>query len=126
MLKDTTINIITACDNSYAQHTVVFLKSLFEKNPNSDCRIFILVPDDFIHRRSVERNLSTQCKHLEFLNVNPSGADSFKDRVVGCRVAGVKRDQNIGVFDIEIADPAVDEFQVFKFRRCRNIVAQTN
>jgi lipopolysaccharide biosynthesis glycosyltransferase len=64
-----TINIVTSCDNEYVQHTVVFLNSLFKKNQNT-CRIFILVPDNFIHRRSLERNLSSHVSDLEFLKIN--------------------------------------------------------
>jgi lipopolysaccharide biosynthesis glycosyltransferase len=71
----TTINVITTCDNAYVQHTAVFLKSLFAQNPDTNCRIFVLVPDNFIHRRSLERNLGS---HLEFLNINRSETASLK------------------------------------------------
>jgi lipopolysaccharide biosynthesis glycosyltransferase len=64
-----TINIVTSCDNAYAQHTAVFLKSLFKKNANS-CRIFILVPKNFNQRRSLERNLGPHAGYLEFLEIN--------------------------------------------------------
>lgn len=72
-----TINIVTSCDNAYAQHTAVFLKSLFKKNQNT-CRVFILVPNDFIHRRSLERNLSSHVSYLEFLEINLPENASFK------------------------------------------------
>src|SRR5689334_6006984 len=73
----TTINIVTSCDNEYVQHTVVFLNSLSKNNQNT-CRIFILVPDNFIHRRSLERNLSSHVGDLEFLSVNLPENASFK------------------------------------------------
>ena len=36
--------------------------------------------------------------------------DAFEDRVVGRRVAGVQRDQNINIFHVKITNPTVDEF----------------
>ena len=74
---DATINIVTSCDNAYAQHTAVFLKSLFKQNQNS-CRIFILVPNDFIHRATLERNLSSHVSDLEFLTISLPEKASFK------------------------------------------------
>jgi lipopolysaccharide biosynthesis glycosyltransferase len=71
------INIVTSCDNAYAQHTTVFLKSLFQKNQNIR-KIFILVPNNFIHRRSLERNLSSHVRCLEFLTINLPENASFK------------------------------------------------
>jgi len=71
-----TINIVTACDNTYVQHTGVFLKSLLATNPNVEFRLFILVPDDFIHRGSLERNLDPFM--LEFLAINLSETVSLK------------------------------------------------
>jgi lipopolysaccharide biosynthesis glycosyltransferase len=70
------INIVTACDNAYVQHTGVFLKSLLATNPGVEFRLFILVPDDFIHRGSLERNLDPH--RLEFLTVNLSETVSLK------------------------------------------------
>ncbi len=74
---DATINIVTSCDNAYAQHTTVFLKSLFKYNHNS-CRIFILVPNDFIHRATLERNLSSHVSDLEFLTISLPEKVAFK------------------------------------------------
>jgi lipopolysaccharide biosynthesis glycosyltransferase len=76
--EKTTINIVTACDNAYVQHTTIFLKSLFAKNPDIRCRIFVLVPDNFIHHRSLERNLGSYWRSVEFLNINRSDTSSFK------------------------------------------------
>lgn len=73
-----TINIVTACDNAYVQHTAVFLKSLFDKNPDIKCRIFILVPNNFVHRISLERNLGCFGKKLEFLNTELSEPSLLK------------------------------------------------
>jgi len=73
-----TINIVTACDNAYVQHTAVFLKSLLKKHPNTKCKIFILVPGNFIHHGSLERNLSSHVAHLEFLKINSLETASFK------------------------------------------------
>jgi lipopolysaccharide biosynthesis glycosyltransferase len=70
------INIVTACDNAYVQHTGVFLKSLLATNPDVEFRLFILVPDDFIHRDSLERNLDPH--RLEFLSINLSETVSLK------------------------------------------------
>lgn len=77
MEDEATTNIVTSCDNAYAQHTVVFLKSLFKQNQNP-CRIFILVPNDFTHRATLERNLSSHASDLEFLTINLSEKPSFK------------------------------------------------
>ena len=73
----TTINIVTSCDNAYVQHAAVFLKSLFKNNQNR-CKVFILVPDNFIHRGSLERNLSSYASDLEFLKINLPENASFK------------------------------------------------
>jgi lipopolysaccharide biosynthesis glycosyltransferase len=73
----TTINIVTSCDNAYVQHAAVFLKSLFKNNQNT-CKVFILVPDNFIHRGSLERNLSSYVSQLEFLKINLPENASFK------------------------------------------------
>ena len=72
-----TINIVTSCDNAYAQHTTVLLKSLFKNNQNT-CKIFILVPNDFTHHRSLERNLNLHASDLEFLEINLSQNALFK------------------------------------------------
>ncbi len=74
----TTINVVTACDNAYVQHTAVFLRSLVKTNPNRKCRIFILVPDNFIHRESLEHNLSSHVTYLEFLKINRPDTASLK------------------------------------------------
>jgi lipopolysaccharide biosynthesis glycosyltransferase len=44
-----TIDIVTACDNSYAQHAHVFIASVLVGNPQSSFRVFVLVPQDFSH-----------------------------------------------------------------------------
>ena len=72
-----TINIVTSCDDAYAQHTAVFLKSFFKQNTNT-CRIFILVPDNFNHRKTLERNLNSHVSNLEFLTINLPDNVSFK------------------------------------------------
>jgi lipopolysaccharide biosynthesis glycosyltransferase len=69
-MDQTTINIVTACDNAYVQHTAVFLRSLIDKNTTIKCKVFILVPEDFIHRESLWRNLGSHRIHLQFLNIN--------------------------------------------------------
>src|SRR3974390_3534390 len=66
------INIVTVCDNAYVQHTAIFLKSLFAQNPNTICRVFILVPENFIHRDTLERNLTPHGSSLEFIKINVS------------------------------------------------------
>src|ERR1700733_8876865 len=76
--EKTIINIVTACDNHYVQHTVIFLKSLFAANPDTGFRIFILVPGNFIHRRSLEHNLGSYWGSVEFLNTELSEASSLK------------------------------------------------
>jgi len=73
-----TINIVTTCDNAYVQHTAVFLKSLLDRNPDIKCRIFILVPNNFIHLVSLERNLGRFGKSLELVNTDLSEALSLK------------------------------------------------
>ena len=74
----TIINIATACDNAYVQHTAVFLKSLFAKNPNINFRIFIFVPDNFLQRESLERNLGSHSKYLKFLQTDLSKTETLK------------------------------------------------
>ena len=64
-----TITIATACDNGYAQHTSVFLRSLFAKNSDTCFRIFIMVPDDFAHREAIERNIGAHNACLQFVSV---------------------------------------------------------
>lgn len=73
-----TINIATACDNDYAQHTVIFLKSLFAANPGISFRVFILVPPNFVHRRALERNLGYYLGRVVFLNSELLEATSLK------------------------------------------------
>ena len=75
---EATINVVIACDNVYVQHAVVLLKSLFENNENTKFKIFILVPDDFIHRRSLERNLSSHMGCLEFLRISLSDTELLR------------------------------------------------
>jgi lipopolysaccharide biosynthesis glycosyltransferase len=70
------INIVTACDNAYVQHTAVFLKSLLATNPDVEFRLFILVPADFIHRDSLQRDF--ELHRLEFLAINLSETVSLK------------------------------------------------
>jgi lipopolysaccharide biosynthesis glycosyltransferase len=41
-------NIVTACDNEFAQHTTVMLASLFSHHPDCSFQVFILVPADFL------------------------------------------------------------------------------
>jgi lipopolysaccharide biosynthesis glycosyltransferase len=73
-----TINIVTACDNAYVQHTAVFLNSLLENNDAVNCKIFVLVPEDFIHRSSLVRNLHSHPMHLEFVTINLSDIPALK------------------------------------------------
>ena len=78
LARDSTrINIVTSCDNAYAQHTAVFLKSLLKNNQNT-CRIFILVPSDFIHCTSLARNLGSHESCVEFLKIDLPKHASFK------------------------------------------------
>ena len=42
-----TFAVVTACDDKFAQHTSVMLRSLLENNPKTTFRIFVLVPSDF-------------------------------------------------------------------------------
>ncbi len=76
--QQTTINIVTACDNAYVQHTAIFLKSLFKSNPNIKCRVFVMVPNNFVHRASLKRNLGRFGENIEFLSADLSKASSLK------------------------------------------------
>jgi lipopolysaccharide biosynthesis glycosyltransferase len=40
-------NIVTACDNEYAQHATVMLASLCSRHPHCSFQVFVLVPSDF-------------------------------------------------------------------------------
>jgi len=40
-------SVVAACDEKFAQHTSVMLRSLLENNPKIGLRIFILVPSEF-------------------------------------------------------------------------------
>ena len=42
-----TFAVVAACDDKFAQHTSVMLRSLLENNPKTTFRIFVLVPTDF-------------------------------------------------------------------------------
>jgi len=42
-----TFAVVAACDDKFAQHTSVMLRSLLENNPKATFRIFVLVPFDF-------------------------------------------------------------------------------
>jgi len=39
-----TFAVVTACDDKFAQHTSVMLRSLLENNPKATFRISVLVP----------------------------------------------------------------------------------
>jgi hypothetical protein len=45
--KMETFAIVSACDDQFAQHTSVMLRSLIENNPKTTFRIFVLVPSNF-------------------------------------------------------------------------------
>jgi lipopolysaccharide biosynthesis glycosyltransferase len=49
-----TYNIVTACDNAFAQHTTVMLASLFSHHPDCSFQVFILVPADFLEENSAK------------------------------------------------------------------------
>src|SRR4051812_37304876 len=76
--EGTEINIVTACDNAYVQNTAVFIKSLFAKNHDFRFKIFILVPNNFIYHRSLERNLGPNWTSVEFLTIDVSDVNSLK------------------------------------------------
>ena len=64
-----TITIVTACDNAYAQHASVFLRSLFVQNSDACFRIFIIVPDNFVHHEAIERTVGAHNACVQFLSV---------------------------------------------------------
>ena len=73
-----TITIATACDNGYAQHTSVFLRSLFANNSDACFRIFIMVPDDFAHREAIERNIGPHNACLQFVSITANDVGPVK------------------------------------------------
>jgi lipopolysaccharide biosynthesis glycosyltransferase/glycosyltransferase involved in cell wall biosynthesis len=66
------INVVTACDDAYAQHTAVFLKSLFESNRSIDITATILVPSGF-QRTAIIRNVCTLDRQLKFIEIDCRG-----------------------------------------------------
>ena len=47
MFDDNRIGIVLACDDNYAQHAAVMLRSLFSSNSETKFRVFLLVPEVF-------------------------------------------------------------------------------
>jgi lipopolysaccharide biosynthesis glycosyltransferase len=47
-------NIVTACDDEFAQHTAVMLTSLFYHHPDCLFQVFILVPADFLEENALK------------------------------------------------------------------------
>jgi UDP-glucose/galactose:(glucosyl)LPS alpha-1,2-glucosyl/galactosyltransferase len=72
------MNIVTACDDFYVQHTAVFLKSLLKQHRESNLRVFVLVPNDFCYCDTLQRNIGCRRTTLEFLTVNAADTGVLK------------------------------------------------
>lgn len=79
MANDSCINIVVVCDDRYAQHATVMLRSLLATNTKEFFRIFCLVPNDFRNKSNIERNISDLNHHnINFVYVNAGDFDSAK------------------------------------------------
>jgi lipopolysaccharide biosynthesis glycosyltransferase len=64
-------NVVTACDNEFAQHATVMLASLFSHHPGCSFQVFILVPKEFSEETASKVVLSLQAsgRVLEIIRV---------------------------------------------------------
>ena len=77
-----TFNIVTSCDDNYAQHACVTLTSLLSHHPNASqiFRIFILVPSCFsqANRAKIVDSLNPWMPELEFVYIDKSAVPRLK------------------------------------------------
>jgi lipopolysaccharide biosynthesis glycosyltransferase len=79
MTHDNRINIVVVCDDSYAQHATVMLRSLLSTNAKLCFSIFCLVPEKFGHRQGMEESLQDFENHdLFFILVSSLDFASLK------------------------------------------------
>jgi lipopolysaccharide biosynthesis glycosyltransferase len=72
LFDENCINAVVVCDDNYAQHATVMLRSLFTANAKFFFRIFCLVPQDFVNRHKMEESLQDFNHHaLSFITVEP-------------------------------------------------------
>jgi len=71
-------NIVTACDDQFAQHAAVMLASLFSHHPHCSFQVFMLVPADF-PEKTVSKVISSFDKNLCVVNVIRISTDEISD-----------------------------------------------
>jgi lipopolysaccharide biosynthesis glycosyltransferase len=73
------VNVAVVCDDNYAQHAAVMLRSLLLANPGAAFSCFILVPADFHSRTRMEASLADLAHgHLAFIAVDPAAFGAAK------------------------------------------------
>jgi lipopolysaccharide biosynthesis glycosyltransferase len=74
------LNIVTQCDEHYAQHLSVMLLSLLEQNQNYVVNAFVMVPEDTQKRTlcKIRHSISDFSSNLHFLKMNPNLVESLK------------------------------------------------
>jgi lipopolysaccharide biosynthesis glycosyltransferase len=75
-----TFAVVTACDDKFAQHTSVMLRSLLENNPKTTFRIFVLVPSDFPTniQSMITNSMPSGTYSLTFIQVRYQGLSALK------------------------------------------------
>jgi lipopolysaccharide biosynthesis glycosyltransferase len=72
-----TIDIVTACDNGYAQHAHVFVESLLSTNTENAFRVFILVPEGFRHTERLSELEHHANVELHFIQIGAALVDDL-------------------------------------------------
>ena len=72
-------NIVTACDDDFAQHTTVMLASLFSHHQECSFQVFILVPSDFLEETAskIIASFNTNVR-LEIIRVSNDAVSELK------------------------------------------------
>jgi len=79
MPSENCINTVLVCDDSYAQHATVMLRSMLASNKKSFFKIFCLVPEDFGNTKNMEESIRDLSEdYLNFIYVDPSDFISAK------------------------------------------------
>lgn len=76
----TAFNIVTSCDNNYAQHACVMLTSLLFHHPNQPFRIFLLVSSSFseTNKKNIIESLTPWAPELEFIPISAPELSGLK------------------------------------------------
>jgi lipopolysaccharide biosynthesis glycosyltransferase len=73
-------NIVTSCDNGFAQHASVMLASLFSHHPNCSFQVFILVPVDFSEENALKvvASVNTDSSAIKIIRVADNRVSDLK------------------------------------------------